>query len=94
MQLKSWKLIQRCSKLFFFLINKTGASYRDEIGQIKSVLRFSSMKFLRASCLDTEREYMGPTGDWAPFSRLILRSSEWWGARTSALVLLKTSMNL
>ena len=43
-------------------MNKTGAPYEDEVGQIKPVLRFFSMNFLKASYLDTEREYIEPTG--------------------------------
>jgi len=42
-------------------MNKTGALYRDEVGWIKPVLRFSSMNFFRASCSDADREYIGPT---------------------------------
>jgi len=63
MQLRLQKSTQRYSELSFFLTNKTGTSYREEISQIKLMLRFFSMNFLRASCLDAEREYIGPTGD-------------------------------
>jgi len=63
MQLRLQKSTQRYSELSFFLTNKTGISYREEISQIKLMLRFFSMNFLRASCLDAEREYIGPTGD-------------------------------
>jgi len=45
----------------FFLTNKTGAPYEDEVGQIKPILRFSSMNSLKASYLDAEKEYIGPT---------------------------------
>ena len=62
MQLRPWKLTQRHSKPSFFLTNKTGAPCRDEVGQMKPVLRFFSMNSFRASCLDAEREYIGPTG--------------------------------
>ena len=61
MQLRSWKLTQRYSKPSLFLTNKTGALCRNKVGQMKPILRFSLMNFLRASCLDTEREYIGPT---------------------------------
>ena len=60
---------------------------------MKPMLRFSSMNFLRASCLDAEREYIGPTGGWVPSSRFIWRLQGQWGVRTSALVLFKTSAN-
>ena len=63
MQLRLQKLSQRDSEPSFFLMNKTGTLCKEEVGQIKSVLRFSSMNFLRASCLDTEREYIEPTED-------------------------------
>ena len=46
----------------FFLMNRTSIPYREEVGWIKPVLRFFSMNFLRVFCLDTEREYIGPTG--------------------------------
>ena len=39
-------------------MNKTGALCGDEVGQIKLILRFSSMNSLKVSCLDTERKYM------------------------------------
>jgi len=42
-------------------MNKTGALYGNEVGQMKPVLRFSSMNSLRASCSDAEREYIEPT---------------------------------
>ena len=61
MQLKLQKLIQRYSELSFFLMNKTSVLYEDEVGWMKPVLRFFLMNFLKASCLDAEREYMGPT---------------------------------
>ena len=61
MQLRPQKLTQRYSESSFFLTNKTGALCREEVGQIKTMLRFSSINFLRASCSDAEREYMGPT---------------------------------
>ena len=51
------------------------------------------MNFLRVSCSDTERKYIGLTGGWAPSFRFIWRLYGWWGARTSALVLLNTSVN-
>ena len=38
-------------------MNKTGVLCGEEVGQIKPVLRFSSMNSLRASCSDAEREY-------------------------------------
>ena len=60
---------------------------------MKPVLRFFSMNFFRASCSDAKREYIGPTRGWAPSSRLILRLYRQWRVRTSALVLLKTSVN-
>jgi len=44
------------------LTNKTGTPCGEEVGQMKLVLRFSSMNFLRAFYLDAEREYIGPTG--------------------------------
>ena len=74
------KSTQRCSEPSFFLTNKTGALCGDEIGQIKSVLRFSSMNSFRASCSDAEREYIGLTRGWAPSSRLILSGNYrvWW----------------
>jgi len=63
MQLRPQKSTQRYSKLSFFLMNmnKTSVLYREEVGQIKSILRFFSMNSLRASCSDAEREYIGPT---------------------------------
>ena len=62
MQLRLWKLTQRCSEPFFFLTNKTSAPCGDEVGWIESVLSFFSMNSLRASCSDAESEYIGPTG--------------------------------
>jgi len=50
--------MQRHSEPSFFLTNKTSASYREKIGQMKSMLRFFSMNSLRASCLDAKREYI------------------------------------
>ena len=94
MWLSPWKSTQRCSEPSFFLTNKTGAPCRDEVGQIKPVLRFSSMNSFRASCSDAEREYIGPTGGWASSSKLILRSYGRWEGRVSALVLLKMLANL
>ena len=44
-------------------MNKTGVLCGDEVGWIKSVLRFFLMNSLRASCLDAERKYIEPTGD-------------------------------
>jgi len=61
MWLSLQKLTQRCSEPSFFLTNKTGALCGDEVGQMKPVLRFSSMNFFRASCSDAEREYIEPT---------------------------------
>ena len=58
MQLRLQKLTQRCSELSLFLTNKTSAPCRDKIGQMKPILRFSSMNSLRASYSDAEREYM------------------------------------
>jgi len=43
------------------LTNKTSAPYGEEVSWMKPILRFFSMNFLRAFCLDAEREYMGPT---------------------------------
>ena len=60
-RLRLQKSTQRCSEPSFFLMNKTGAPCRDEVGQIKPVLRFSSMNSLRVSCSDAESEYIGPT---------------------------------
>jgi len=60
--LRPRKSTQRHSEPSFFLTNKTGAPCGDEVGQIKPMLRFSSMNSFRASCSDAEREYMGPTG--------------------------------
>jgi len=62
MQLRPQKSTQKYSKPSFFLTNKTGIPYRDEVGWIKPVLRFSLINSLRASCSDAEREYIGPTG--------------------------------
>jgi len=62
MQLRPQKLIQRCSKPSFFLTNKTDIPCGDEVGQMKPMLRFSSINFFRASYSDAEREYIGPTG--------------------------------
>ena len=62
MWLRLWKLIQRHSEPSFFLINKTSTPCRNEIGQIKPILRFFSMNFFKASCSDAERKYMGLTG--------------------------------
>ena len=62
MQLKLQKLTQRCSELSLFLTNKTNAPYRDKIGQMKPILRFSSMNSLKASYSDAKREYMKLTG--------------------------------
>jgi len=59
--LRPWKLTQRYSELSFFLMNRTSVPCREEVGQIKPVLRFFSMNSLRASCLDAKREYIGPT---------------------------------
>jgi len=42
-------------------MNGTSTLYKDEIGWMKSILRFSSINSFKASCLDAEREYMGPT---------------------------------
>ena len=56
-------MTQRHSEPSFFLTNKTGALYGDEVGQMKPILRFFSMNFFRASCSDAKREYIGPTGD-------------------------------
>jgi len=42
-------------------MNKIDAPYRDEVGLIKPVLRFSLMNSFRASYLDAEREYIGLT---------------------------------
>ncbi len=63
MWLRLWKLTQRHGKLYFFLTNKTGTSCGDEVGQIKLILRFFSMNFLKAFYLDTERKYIGLTRD-------------------------------
>ena len=93
MRLRLWKSTQRYSELSFFLTDKTSALCRDKIGQMKLILRFSLMNSLRAFCSDVKREYIGPTGGWAPF-RLILRLYGWWGVRTLALVLLKILVNL
>jgi len=43
-------------------MNKTGAPCRKEVGWIKPILRFFLMNFLRVSCSNAEREYIGPTG--------------------------------
>jgi len=61
MQLRPQKSTQRCNEPSFLLMNKTSVSSGDKIGQIKLILRFSSMNSFRASCSDAEREYMGPT---------------------------------
>jgi len=42
-------------------MNETNAPYEEEIGQIKPVLRFFSMNFLRVFYSNTEREYIRPT---------------------------------
>jgi len=60
MWLRLWKSTQRHSEPTFFLTNKTGALYREKVDQMKPVLRFFSINFLRASCLDAEREYIRP----------------------------------
>jgi len=60
---KTEKLTQRCSKPSFFLMNKTSVPYKEEVGWIKHILRFFLMNSLRASCLDAEREYIGPIRD-------------------------------
>ena len=59
-QLRLWKSTKRHSEPSF-LTNKMSTLYRDEVGQIKPVLRFFSMNFLKASCSDAKREYIGPT---------------------------------
>jgi len=51
-----------CSEPSLFLTNKTGVLYSDEVSQMKSILRFFSMNFFKAFCLNTEREYIRPTG--------------------------------
>ena len=51
------------------------------------------MNFLRTSCSDAKKEYMGPTRGRASSFRLILRPYEQWGVRTLALVLLKMLAN-
>jgi len=43
-------------------MNKTSTLCGDEVGQMKLILRFSSMDSLRASCSDAKREYIRPTG--------------------------------
>jgi len=53
--------MQRHSESSFFLINKTGVPYRDEVGKMKLVLRFSLMNSFRASY--AKREYIEPTRD-------------------------------
>jgi len=60
MWLKPQKLTQRHSEPSFFLMNKTSTLCGKEVGRIKPVLRFSSINFLRAFCLDAEKEYIGP----------------------------------
>ena len=64
MWLRPWKLTQKHSEPSFFLMNKTGVPYRDEVGWMKPMLRFSSMNFFRASCSDAKREYIESTGGW------------------------------
>jgi len=44
-------------------MNKTGALYKEEIGQMKPILRFFSMNSLKVSCSDAKKEYIGPTED-------------------------------
>ena len=61
MQLRLWKSTQRYSEPSFFLTDKTSAPCRDKIGQMKLILRFSSMNSLRVFCSDAKREYIGPT---------------------------------
>ena len=58
MWLRPWKSTQRHSEPFFFLMSNISTPYDNEIGQMKLVLRFFSMNFLRASCLDAKREYI------------------------------------
>ena len=62
MWLRLQKSTQRHSEPSFFLTNKTSTPYRDEVGRMKPILRFSSMNSFRAFCSDAEREYIGPTG--------------------------------
>ena len=54
------KLTQRHSEPSFFLMNKTGVLCKDEVGQIKPMLRFSLMNFFRVSFSDAKKEYIGP----------------------------------
>jgi len=42
-------------------MNKTDTPYGKEIGQMKPVLRFFAMNFLRAFYSNAEREYIRPT---------------------------------
>ena len=49
MWLRPWKLTQRYSELSFFLTNKIGTLYGDEIGWIKLILRFFLMNSLKES---------------------------------------------
>ena len=53
--------MQRHSEPSLFLMNKISTPYRDEVAQMKPILRFSSMNSLRVSCSDTEREYIRST---------------------------------
>ena len=42
-------------------MNKTSTLCGEEIGQMKSMLRFFLINFFRVSCLAAKREYIGPT---------------------------------
>jgi len=85
-------LTQRRKEPSFFLTKRTGAACGDLEEQMKPNARCLSMNSRRVQSSDGEREYVRPSGGWAPSSSSIFRSTGQCGAKVSALDLLKTSV--